>query len=134
MNDVEKADFQKFVSELPKGEEKVPLLVVGNLYYTPEQILTNWDNPQFGVVKERVEVLLKSLRSPTLNLSEDLLKLRILTKYNLGMLKTFIMIPDRKVTPEELLEHLAKKDEIGIMRLRAERKVLAELSRPIGGR
>jgi len=125
------ATFRKLFDLMPVMERRVPLVKVGWRHLSAGEVLDNWGERG---VREAVASLVDSALQDAslLSLGDDFIASRIQTKFRLGMIAPFYTISGNKVEPEELMEHLSRRDDIGMMRIRAERKFLSELIRRVG--
>ena len=137
-----KADFEAYVQGMPECERKVPIVCSDGKYYTPQEILDGWEEKDMkhavsraiGLILAlrilREEKNIKNIYSGT-SLDDEFIQRRIQVKYGLGMIAPFHILPGQRVEPKDLIEHVARKDRIGMLRIKAERELLKELSKPL---
>lgn len=123
---IELETFRRLFDLMPVMERKIPLVKVGWRHLSAEEALALWEKK--GVSEAVASLFDSALQEVSLlSLGDDFIASRIQTKFRLGMVAPFYTISGNRVSPEELMEHLSKRDEVGMMRIRAERKFLAEL-------
>jgi len=112
---------------LPSGEETLPIIEVEGKFLTLEELKQQYP--------ELYESLFKGVAGPPPQLgkiSDELLIERFRMRMAQGRESTIYRL-QYELTPEEQLMHMEARDEIGLELIEAERKLLEEELRILGG-